>query len=62
MPRPTHDNRYARLARPQLSTPNRVFTYMRVRLLFYAIASLLLLACHAPVRAVVSLFTDVREV
>jgi hypothetical protein len=35
---------------------------MRLRLLIYAIASLLLLACHAPVRAVVSLFSDVREV
>jgi len=35
---------------------------MRPRLLIYAIASLVLLAFHAPVRAIVSLFSDCREV
>jgi len=34
---------------------------MRPRLLVYALASLLLLVFHAPVRAVVSLFSDLRE-
>ncbi len=34
---------------------------MRPRLLIYALASLLLLAFHAPVRAVASLFSDWRE-
>ena len=34
---------------------------MRLRLLFYALASLALLAFHAPVRAIVSLFSDCSE-
>jgi len=39
----------------------RVSSGMRVRLVIYAFASLLLLAFHAPVQAVVSLFSDFRE-
>jgi hypothetical protein len=50
------------ISRPQLFCLQRVCTSMRFRLLIYAIASLLLLACHAPVRAIVSLFSDVREI
>jgi hypothetical protein len=34
---------------------------MRLRLLIYALASLLLLAWHAPFRAVASLISDIRE-
>jgi hypothetical protein len=34
---------------------------MRLRLVIYALASLLLLAFHAPVRAVSSLFSEFRE-
>jgi len=36
-------------------------TSMRPRLLIYALASLLLLVLHAPVRAMVSLFSDFHE-
>jgi hypothetical protein len=32
-----------------------------MRLLIYALASLLLLAFHAPVRALVALFSEVRD-
>ena len=35
---------------------------MRLRLLIYGLASLVLLAFHAPVRAVVSLFTDCQDI
>jgi hypothetical protein len=34
---------------------------MRLRLLIYALASLLLLAWHAPVRAAASLISEFRE-
>jgi hypothetical protein len=34
---------------------------MRPRILIYAVASLILLAFHAPVKAVVSLFSDSKE-
>jgi len=34
---------------------------MRLRLVIYAFASLLLLAFHAPVRAASSLFSNFRE-
>jgi len=34
---------------------------MRLRLAVYAIASLVLLAFHAPAKAVVSLFSDYRD-
>jgi len=34
---------------------------MRLRLLLYALASLVLLAFHAPVKAVTSAFSGIRE-
>jgi len=34
---------------------------MRLRLLIYALASLVLLAFHAPVKAVTSAFSGIRE-
>jgi hypothetical protein len=34
---------------------------MRIRLLIYAVASLVLLAFYAPVKAISSVFSDLRE-
>jgi len=45
----------------QHSALSRVSTSMRLRLVVYAFASLLLLAFHAPVRAAVCLFFDFRD-
>lgn len=46
---------------PQHSALGRVPIGMRLRLLIYALASLLLLALHAPLRALASLFSNFRE-
>jgi hypothetical protein len=46
---------------PQHFWSSGVSSDMRLRLLIYALASLILLVFHAPVRAVTSLFTDCRE-
>jgi hypothetical protein len=35
---------------------------MKPRLVIYALASLLLLAFHAPVKAVTALFSDLRKI
>jgi len=45
----------------QHSALSRVSTSMRLRLVVYTFASLLLLAFHAPVRAAACLFSDFRD-